>query len=85
MALKTEVNGKEKSIPSHLGLLTIAMVTRPETDRMAAARRWLGADNVFTEREEHLLRGFWKVLDGEPEGATVTRVGPEFKVKKGGV
>ena len=67
MASKTEPKGKQKSIPSHLALLTIAQVTMPEPDRMTAAKRWLGAENVFTNREKYLLKGFWLLLDGEPK------------------
>lgn len=66
-----QMSGK-KTIPSEIGLLTIARMTMPEPDRMAAARRWLGATGVFGDRERFLLEGFWKLLDECPEGAPVT-------------
>ena len=61
-----------KTIPGELSLLTIARVTLPEKDRMAAAKRWLGTASVFGDRERHLLEGFWKLLDTCPEMAPVT-------------
>ncbi|SFP86948.1 hypothetical protein [Tranquillimonas alkanivorans] len=89
MTLKTEVtgpNGKSsyKTIPSELSLLTVAKVTLPEPDRMAAARRWIGSDCVFGEREAHLLEGFWKLLDTAPEGFPVSKIEPRHVIYRGG-
>lgn len=72
-----------KVIHSELSLLSTAVVTLPEPDRMAAARRWLGAGSgIFGEREKFLLEGFWKLLDECPEKPPVTEIRPRFKVYK---
>ena len=62
------------SLPSHLGLLTVASVTLSETNRMAAARRWLGATATISDRETFLLEGFWKLLDECPPSKPITAI-----------
>ena len=73
---KTDTGGM-LSIPSEASLLTIAQVTRCETDRMTAARKWLKS-SVIGDREKHLLFGFWDLLDQCPEGSKVDKIQPRY-------
>lgn len=70
------VSVHKKTIPDVLVLATIAKVTLPEPDRIAAARRWLGQSNHFGDREIHILNGFWEVLDDAPHPPEVNKVVP---------
>jgi len=60
-----------RTIPSEVGLLTTAMVTQCEPDRMLAARRWI--ENLG-DREKHLLSFFWEALDTAPDKPDVTEI-----------
>ena len=76
------ISENKKTIPSETVLLTVAKVTMNEPNRLEAAKKWLGVNNVFGLREEYFLSMFWVTLDNMPDPEPVAEIKPRHKVYK---